>query len=79
MNKALLLLVPIALAGCQAENHADGQADAHGNHTVPQSDAMDMSKTAHNESPATLKVSFVSEGGFMPNKAQAITLMLADA
>jgi hypothetical protein len=79
MNKAFLLLFSIALAGCQAENHADGHADAHGNHTMPHSDTMDMSKTARNESPATLKVSFASEGSLTPNKAQAVTLMLADA
>jgi hypothetical protein len=79
MNKALLLIIAIVLGGCQADNHTHGHADDHGNHTMAHSDAMDMKSAADKASPATLKVSFASAGSFTPNKAQAVTLMLADA
>jgi hypothetical protein len=79
MKNALLLIVAILLGGCQAENHTHGHADGGGNHSMGHSDGMDMNAAADKASPATLKVSFASAGSFTPNKAQAVTLMLADA
>ena len=39
MNKALLLLAPLALAGCQAEKSGNANAGVHDNRTMPMSDA----------------------------------------
>jgi hypothetical protein len=71
MKKALLLIAPLALAGCQADKHSGDHAGGHSNHG--------MSHADESASPATLKVSFVSAEIFTPGKAQAVTLMLTDA
>lgn len=39
MKKALLLLAPFALTGCQAEKPATDQTGAHDNHVMPKADA----------------------------------------
>lgn len=39
MNKALLLIAPLALAGCQAEKSASDPAGAHDGHAMPKADA----------------------------------------
>jgi uncharacterized protein (DUF305 family) len=39
MKKALLFLVPLALAGCQAEKSANDNANAHDGHAMPRADA----------------------------------------
>lgn len=71
MKKALLLIAPLALAGCQAEKHSGNHASGHSNHGMSHADA--------SASPATLKVSFASVAAFTPSKVQAVTLMLTDA
>lgn len=39
MNKILLLIAPLALAGCQAEKSSNDHAGGHDNHTMPKADA----------------------------------------
>lgn len=39
MKKALLLIAPLALAGCQAEKTASDHARGHDNHAIPKADA----------------------------------------
>ena len=39
MNKALLLIAPLALAACQAEKSANDHAGAHDGHTMTKADA----------------------------------------
>ena len=39
MKKALLLIAPLALAGCQAEKPASDNAGGHDNHALPKADA----------------------------------------
>ncbi len=39
MKKALLLIAPLALAGCQAEKSADDHAVGHDDHAMPKADA----------------------------------------
>jgi len=45
LNKALLFLVPFALAGCQAEKSENATAGAHDNHSMPMSDANESAST----------------------------------
>ncbi len=39
MKKAFLFLIPLALAGCQAEKHDGDLASEHSNHSMPMADA----------------------------------------
>lgn len=39
MNKALLLIAPLALAACQGEKSSSDSAGAHDNHAMPKADA----------------------------------------
>lgn len=45
MNKTLLLLAPLALAGCQAEKSGNVTAGAHDNHSMPMADANSSAST----------------------------------
>jgi uncharacterized protein (DUF305 family) len=45
MKKALLLIAPLALAGCQAEKAATGHASGHDNHTAQATDANEAAST----------------------------------
>lgn len=38
MNKILLIIAPLALAGCQAEKSSNDHAGGHDNHTMPKAD-----------------------------------------
>jgi hypothetical protein len=71
MKNALLFIAPLALAGCQADQHGGDHAGGHSNHGMSHAEAQ--------ASPVTLKASFASAETFAPGKAQTVTLMLTDA
>ena len=45
MKKALLLIAPLALAGCQAEKAETGHASGHDNHSAQATDANEAAST----------------------------------
>jgi uncharacterized protein (DUF305 family) len=45
MNKVLLLIAPLVLAGCQAEKSASNAGDAHDGHSMPKIDANAQTST----------------------------------
>lgn len=45
MKKALLLIAPLALAGCQAEKSASDNPNAHDDHAMPKADASATAST----------------------------------
>jgi hypothetical protein len=71
MKNALLFIAPLALAGCQADQHGGDHAGGHSNHGMSHAEAQ--------ASPVTLKASFASAETFAPGKAQTVTLTLTDA